>query len=109
MWAFNCKKHFLNSPFFDATEDNFETNFIEGIESWKKSTNALFHLVLAFLRSMLPETNSETLKIPKTLQSLLVTTQYPPSTQNESDRGLLRNSITIPCVCVTTTQPSKNP
>ncbi|RCK60859.1 Morphogenesis-related protein MSB1 [Candida viswanathii] len=108
-WAFSCKQHFLNTPFYDATEENFETNFIEGVDSWKKSTNALFHLVLAFLRSMLPETNSETLKIPKTLQSLLVTTQYPPSSQHDADRGLLRNSITIPCVCVSTTQPSKNP
>lgn len=57
---------------------------------------------------MLPETNSETLKIPKTLQSLLVTTQYPPSSDNESDQSMLRGAITIPCVCVSTTQPSKD-
>lgn len=109
VWAFSCKKQILNTPFYDATEEHPETNFIEGVDSWKKSTNALFHLVLAFLRSMLPETNTETLKIPKTLQSLLVTTQYPPSSEHESDRGLLRNFITIPCVCVSTTQPSNNP
>ncbi|EMG46728.1 hypothetical protein G210_3014 [Candida maltosa Xu316] len=107
-WAFSSNQQFLQSPFFDATKEN-EYNFIEGVDSWKKSTNALFHLVLAFLRSMLPETNSETLKIPKTLQSLLVTTQYPPSSECDSDRGYLKHMITIPCVCVTTTQPSKNP
>lgn len=107
-WAFSCRQQFLQSPFYDATQEEAEHNFIEGIDTWKKSTNALFHLVLAFLRSMLPETNSETLKIPKTLQSLLVTTQYPPSSDNESDQSMLRGAITIPCVCVSTTQPSKD-
>lgn len=108
-WAFSCRQQFLQSPFYDATQEEVEHNFIEGIDTWKKSTNALFHLVLAFLRSMLPETNSETLKIPKTLQSLLVTTLYPPSSDNESDQSMLRGAITIPCVCVSTTQPSKDP
>ena len=56
---------------------------------------------------MLPETNSETLKY-QDLQSLLVATQYPPSSDNESDQSMLRGAITIPCVCVSTTQPSKD-
>lgn len=75
----------------------------------EKINQCVISFGIGILRSMLPETNTETLKIPKTLQSLLVTTQYPPSSEHESDRGLLRNFITIPCVCVSTTQPSNNP
>ena len=47
-WAFSCRQQFLQSPFYDATQEEAEHNFIEGIDTWKKSTNALFHLVLAF-------------------------------------------------------------
>lgn len=100
IWAFNPEKPLSTSIFSD---DSIETehDFVEGINNWKKTTDAMFHLVLAFLRAMLPENNAETLKLPKTLQSLLVTSQYPPSSEKESSK-----SITIPCVCVTTTKPS---
>ncbi|KAI5955596.1 MSB1 [Candida jiufengensis] len=89
---------------FRNTNNKDEIDFIEGIENWNKITIALFHLVLSFLRSMLPESDSETLKLPKTLQSLLITNQYPPEIEKEN----MRSSITIPCVYVTSSKPSKN-
>lgn len=100
LWAFNPQRSISTSIFSDDSIEA-EHDFVEGINNWKKTTDAMFHLVLAFLRAMLPENNAETLKLPKTLQSLLVTSKYPPSSERESAR-----SINIPCVCVTTTKPS---
>ncbi|CAI5758783.1 unnamed protein product [Candida verbasci] len=101
-YAFNNIKKDVG--FLNATIEN-EFNFIKGINVWKNQTNALFHLVLSFLRSMLPESDGETIKIPKTLQSLLITTSYPPNDENENT---IKNFITIPCVCIKTTRPSMN-
>lgn len=102
LWAFNGSRK-LQSLFYDATEKK-ETGFIEGLESWKSSSDALFHLVLSFLRAMLPEKESETLKLPKPLQSLLITTSYPPEKNTDSRKSM----ITIPCVVVKSTKVSSN-
>ncbi|CAK9438843.1 uncharacterized protein LODBEIA_P30670 [Lodderomyces beijingensis] len=91
-WAFNTR----------STTSSKEADFMEGIENWKSYSMALFHLVLSFLRSMLPEKNSEALQLPKSLQSILVATQYPP-VEKENYR-----SITIPCLSVSTNKPSSN-
>ncbi|CAH2351091.1 morphogenesis-related protein Msb1p [[Candida] railenensis] len=108
LWAFNSlvksqqSKNHSSSPFYDATimTDN---NFIEGLDSWKQTSSALFHLLLSFLRAMLPDSEQETLKLPKTLQSLLITNAYPPLDNSDSIKSL----ITIPCVLVRSTKPSK--
>ncbi|KAK6466017.1 polarity establishment and bud formation protein [Scheffersomyces coipomensis] len=104
IWAFNPMSKLIKSPFYDATVDK-EFNFSQGLESWKPSSNALFHLLLSFLRAMLPESDSETLKLPKTLQSLLITNTYPPPEEDDA----LKSMITIPCVCIESTRPSSNP
>lgn len=107
IWAFNSlnkaqsSKQHLNSPFFDATIQT-DNNFIEGLEAWKQTSGALFHLLLSFLRAMLPDNEQETLKLPKTLQSLLITNSYPPLENSDSIKSL----ITIPCVLVRSTKPS---
>ena len=102
MWAFNFASG-NRSPFYDATSEK-EFDFIEGLDSWKRFSNALFHLLLSFLRAMLPETKLETLKLPKTLQSLLVSNSYPPSDDSDS----LRSIITIPCIVFESTKTSKD-
>ncbi|ABN67741.2 polarity establishment and bud formation protein [Scheffersomyces stipitis CBS 6054] len=104
IWAFNPTSKLSKSAFYDATI-NQEFNFIQGVEAWKSSGNALFHLLLSFLRAMLPENDAETLKLPKALQSLLITTAYPPS---EDTGRTLKSMITIPCVVVKSTRPSSN-
>ncbi|CAK7908770.1 hypothetical protein CAAN3_10S03224 [[Candida] anglica] len=117
IWAFNCRERGRKSnangyssgngraahPFYDATLPS-EFNFIEGLESWKSTSGALFHLLLSFLRAMLPDRESETLKLPKTLQSLLITNSYPPQDNTES----LKSLITIPCVLVRSTKRSSS-
>ncbi|ODV80786.1 DUF1708-domain-containing protein [Suhomyces tanzawaensis NRRL Y-17324] len=104
LWAFNGTSRFRSSPFYDATIKK-ENNFNDGLETWKSSSDALFHLLLSFLRAMLPDKELETLKLPKTLQSLLITNSYPPMENNDS----LKSMITIPCVNISSTKPSNNP
>lgn len=100
LWAFNGYNK-IRSPFYDATLSG-ENDFMDGLETWKESSDALFHLLLSFLRSMLPEL--DTLKLPKTLQSLLITNSYPPLEKSDS----VKTIITIPCVIVRSTWPSKD-
>lgn len=103
LWAFNGYSRFSRSAFYDATMNN-EHNFMEGLEAWKSSSEALFHLLLSFLRAMLPESENDTLKLPKTLQSLLITNSYPPVKNTDS----MKSIITIPCVYVRSTKKSAN-
>jgi Vesicle coat complex COPII, subunit SEC24/subunit SFB2/subunit SFB3 len=103
LWAFNSTTR-KKSFFYDATYSK-ENNFIDGLESWKVGSDALFHLLLSFLRAMLPESEMETLRLPKTLQSLLITNSYPPQPNNDSPKSM----ITIPCVLVKSTKPSSSP
>lgn len=103
LWAFNGYSRFSRSAFYDATMNN-EHNFMEGLDAWKSSSEALFHLLLSFLRAMLPESENDTLKLPKTLQSLLITNSYPPQKSTDSMKSL----ITIPCVYVRSTKKSAN-
>lgn len=106
LWAFNHAniKNHRGSAFYDATYNN-ENNFLQGLDAWKGYLDALFHLILSFLRAMLPDTEKEALRLPKTLQSLLITCSYPPMLNTDS----LKASITIPCICVHSTRVSKTP
>lgn len=106
IWAFNNNRYIKNqkSAFYDATLLT-ENTFMDGLNDWKESTDAIFHLLLSFLRAMLPENEMETLKLPKTLQSLLITNSYPPLANTDS----IKSIITIPCVSVKSTKISSNP
>lgn len=102
LWAFN-RPPTSASAFYDATIPQ-DASFLDGLAAWKETCNGLFHLLLAFLRAMLPDTGTETLNLPKTLQSLLISNTYPPP---DTLGGKL--VITIPCVHVRSTVPSANP
>ncbi|KRZ99406.1 uncharacterized protein AC631_04843 [Debaryomyces fabryi] len=103
LWAFNGSTKPHQSPFYDATLSK-ENTFIDGLEYWKPSSEALFHLLLSFLRAMLPDNETDTLKLPKTLQSLLITNSYPPLENTDS----IKSIITIPCVVIKSTKVSSN-
>lgn len=90
-------------PFYDATVPR-EYNFLQGLEVWKATLDALFHLLLLFLRAMLPDNDMDTLKLPKTLQLLLITNLYPPVMTD-----LIKLMITIPCVLIKLTKVLSNP
>ncbi|CAN3374300.1 hypothetical protein DIURU_000821 [Diutina rugosa] len=105
LWAFNAPSSAAasESAFYDATVTR-EYNFIQGLEVWKTTSDALFHLLLSFLRAMLPDNDMDTLKLPKTLQSLLITNSYPPAMTDS-----IKSMITIPCVLIKSTKVSSNP
>ncbi|SGZ53839.1 CIC11C00000004746 [Sungouiella intermedia] len=103
VWAFNSTPH-SSSAFYDATATR-ENSFMDGLSTWELTCNGLFHLLLAFLRAMLPDTESDTLKLPKTLQSLLVTNSYPPPDKLPS----MKSVITIPCVQIRSTKRCADP
>lgn len=103
LWAFNVAPH-SDLAFYDATAIR-ENTFLDGLDAWKLHCNGLFHLCLSFLRAMLPDTESDTLNLPKTLQSLLVTSSYPPPDNAPSTKSV----IVIPCVQVRTTVPCSDP
>lgn len=103
IWAFSCAPK-SSSAFYDATMIR-EVSFLDGLEAWKKRSNGLFHLLLSFLRAMLPDTEAETLNLPKTLQSLLISNTYPPP----EDFNPVKSVITIPCVHVRSTRKSADP
>ena len=77
LWAFNGHEISLISILRCYTNKEI-TSYRRITEYWKPSSEALFHLLLSFLRAMLPDDESDTLKLPKTLQSLLITNSYPP-------------------------------
>lgn len=103
LWAFNPARERMKSAFYDATIDR-DHSFIDGLDRWKQSSGALFHLLLSFLRAMLPENDMDTLKLPKTLQSLLISNSYPPLANNDSVKSMIK----IPCVLLKSTKPSEN-
>lgn len=103
IWAFKSVPA-SSSAFYDATIVK-EANFLEGLDAWKQTCNGLFHLLLSFLRAMLPDTEAEALNLPTTLQSLLVSNTYPPPENGSS----VKSVITIPCVHIRSTRKSADP
>ena len=103
IWAFSCTPK-SNSGFYDATMIR-EVSFLDGLQACEQRSNGLYHLLLSFLRAMLPDKKAETLKLPKTLQSLLIASTYPPP----EDENTVKSAITIPCVHVRSTRKSADP
>lgn len=100
IWAFSSNNT-SKSVFYDATKEN---NFMEGLQSWKETSGALFHLLLSFLRASLPESDADCLKLPKTLQTLIISNSYPPDLEDS-----IKSIITIPCVLIKSTKTSSSP
>ena len=60
-----------------------DRGFEGGYESWSKAADASSHLFFAYLRSLSPEADksmSVIERIPRSLQALLASTEYPPET-----------------------------
>ncbi|KAH8732864.1 hypothetical protein GQ44DRAFT_696568 [Phaeosphaeriaceae sp. PMI808] len=65
---------------FEFIEDN--KGFDGGYRTWEKAADAASHLFFAYLRSLSPESTvvGGISKLPRSLQSLLSQTEYPPQT-----------------------------
>jgi hypothetical protein len=86
-WAFN---HIDTGKGFDA-----------GYKSWESAADAATHLFFAYLRSVAPKgKTSGVLSLPRSLQQLLESTQYPPG------RGFISNDTTKLVMIVDVVSPT---
>ncbi|CAI2026668.1 hypothetical protein SEUBUCD650_0H02300 [Saccharomyces eubayanus] len=110
IWAFNKQK-----PKSDVQDYDFESGAIrssapnnsiqDGLDQWIPGLDAIFHLLLAFLRSFVPQ-DLESAKLPRALKSLLFNNQYPPK---ESTAYTSETILTIPLVTLKTDTFSRKP
>ncbi|QHS76286.1 Msb1p [Saccharomyces paradoxus] len=110
IWAFSKQK-----PNSDVQDYDFESGAIEssapnnsiqdGLDQWIPASDAMFHLLLAFLRSFVPQ-DLESAKLPRTLKSLLFNNQYPP---RKSTAYTSETILTIPLVTLKTDVFSRKP
>ncbi|CCE63759.1 hypothetical protein TPHA_0F02780 [Tetrapisispora phaffii CBS 4417] len=111
IWGFN-NKHFpenieqVNEDFkFPVYNDN---SIQDGIKQWLPAANAMFHLLLSFLRSFLPSddnTGKSNSNLPKNLKNLLLNNHYPPNIEKSTYSS--STILTIPVVTLNTNQFSR--
>ncbi|QLQ82131.1 hypothetical protein HG537_0G03860 [Torulaspora globosa] len=90
---------------FTNTSESPNNSFQEGLDDWIPATDAMFHLLLAFLKSFVPQ-DLESAQLPSTLKNLLFNNEYPPkgSTAYSS-----QTVLTIPLVTLHTDRFSRKP
>ncbi|KAH3675646.1 hypothetical protein WICMUC_002563 [Wickerhamomyces mucosus] len=100
IWAFQGLPHSASSS--GLSQDN---SFSDGLNDWLPAADAMFHLLLSFLRSMLPDEVNTKLQLPRTLQALLASNSYPPPDLTFSSSTL----VDVPLVTIRTNSLSKSP
>ncbi|CAL9736855.1 morphogenesis-related protein Msb1p [Monosporozyma servazzii] len=99
-----------NSPSFDFDANNpkhgtINNSFQDGLNEWIPGSDAMFHLLLAFLKSFVPK-DLESSKLPKSLKSILFNNEYPPKGSTAYSSQTI---LTIPLVTLYTDQFSRKP
>jgi len=79
--------------------------FQDGLAEWVPASDAMFHLLLAFLKSFVPK-DLESAKLPRALKSILFNNEYPPK---DSTAYTSETILTIPLVTLYTDQFSRKP
>lgn len=90
---------------FTSTTALPNNSFQDGLDDWIPGTDAMFHLLLAFLKSFVPQ-ELESAKLPLSLKSLLFNNDYPPK---ESTAYSSETILTIPLVTLQTDRFSRKP
>ncbi|CUS21252.1 LAQU0S02e09494g1_1 [Lachancea quebecensis] len=106
IWAFRSKVE--NSPydFGELTSETEKKNsFAEGVEQWIPASDAMFHLLLAFIRSFISNDLKDA-NIPTSLKTILFNSTYPPKGSTAYDSETI---LTVPIVSLKTTEFSKKP
>ncbi|ONH67686.1 Morphogenesis-related protein MSB1 [Cyberlindnera fabianii] len=103
IWAFHGPPDTVNLT--KSRLDPTENTFVDGLRDWLPSADAMFHLLLSFLRSMLPDDHSTKLQLPRTLQALLASNSYPPPDMTYSSTTL----VSVPLVTIKTNVMSVSP
>ncbi|SMN19055.1 similar to Saccharomyces cerevisiae YOR188W MSB1 Protein involved in positive regulation of both 1,3-beta-glucan synthesis and the Pkc1p-MAPK pathway, potential Cdc28p substrate [Maudiozyma saulgeensis] len=119
IWAFN-KPTKDDSAISTANNLDFDSNasggilpkykkvnntFQDGLAEWVPASDAMFHLLLAFLKSFVPK-DLESAKLPRALKSILFNNEYPPK---DSTAYTSETILTIPLVTLYTDQFSRKP
>lgn len=106
IWAFNDNKSSSTDYDFDSSSPQTVNNSIQnGFDQWIPGSDAMFHLLLAFLRSFVPK-DVENAKLPRTLKNLLFTNEYPPQDSTAFNSETI---LTIPLVTLHTDEFSRKP
>ncbi|KAF2217952.1 hypothetical protein CERZMDRAFT_64038 [Cercospora zeae-maydis SCOH1-5] len=87
---------------FEYTDDG--NGFEGGYKSWEKAADASSHLFFAYLRSLSPDTDPSLTvieRIPRSLQALLASTEYPPETPTLLQRSTPRVVMMVDTVSPT--------
>ncbi|CCF59271.1 hypothetical protein KAFR_0G02370 [Kazachstania africana CBS 2517] len=112
IWAFDKPVHVNkgNDLDFDSKtpinpEKKSNNSLQDGLDQWIPGSDAMFHLLLAFLKSFITN-DLETSKLPRSLKSVLFNNDYPPegSTAYSSE-----TILTIPLVTLYTDDFSRKP
>ena len=93
---------------FDANNPRFgkiNNSFQDGLNEWIPASDAMFHLLLSFLKSFVPR-DLESSKLPKSLKSILFNNEYPPK---GSTAYTSQTILTIPLVTLYTDKFSRKP
>ncbi|SCU81434.1 LAFA_0C04896g1_1 [Lachancea sp. 'fantastica'] len=110
VWAFGKdtdKKSTENYDFDHAISLKMvgSNSFKEGLEVWLPAANAMFHLLLAFIRSFVPHDLKDA-SIPMTLKTILFNNNYPPK---DSITNGSETPLTVPIVSLKTNKFSSKP
>lgn len=81
-------------------------SFERGLYEWIPAGDAMFHLLLSFIKAMPP--NGDLTKLPKLFQNLLKNSEYPPL-PTSATLEISRHIQEIPIVTIRSNKPSKNP
>ena len=87
---------------FEHSDDGI--GFEGGYKSWEKAADASSHLFFAYLRSLSPDTDPSLTvieRIPRSLQALLASTEYPPETPSLLQRSTPRVVMMVDTVSPT--------
>lgn len=98
IWAFNGSPKKRSSKEFPS--------FARGVNDWVPASDALFHVMMSFLRSILPDDEKNQKKLPKTLQTMISANAYPPPPTKHSDPSTL---LEAPIITISSNSPSRNP
>ncbi|CAH01286.1 Msb1p [Kluyveromyces lactis] len=104
VWAFQMDQDTATNMIFDARRAD-TNDYKQGLSQWIPAAEAMFHLLLAFIRSFVP-TDSTKVKLPKSLRNILFDNAYPPK---NSDTFTSETILTVPIVTLMTTKFTRKP
>ena len=115
VWAFSKPLDEEGNPLqnydFDYRKNNsasvrgVNNSFQDGLNQWIPASDAMFHLLLSFLKSFVPK-DLDSSVLPRSLKSVLFNNEYPPKQSTAYNSETI---LTIPLVTLNTDHFSRKP